>query len=714
MFRLGRLGPTVQAGYLRRVSRAVFSGLLCLACVFPAASSTDDLALLAAVDAAAGDEGRLVGMIADRVGERQRFGRDGSLVLEFGPGAPTTLIVTSGDEPGLVVSGIDAEGYLRVHPLGSGRSAEAMARHFAGQHVRVSTHSDGILAGVIAAPSVHFRSSGHLGGQDLFVDVGATSSAEAELAGLGVLDRVTLEKRVAPLAGGWLSSPWISSRVGPAVVLGLAERLAEVELSSGVALAIAAQQEAGNAGLTRVVNSLQPRTVVLLAPARGTAASVAPCSGSADSDVLARRLSKIAGSLGLEVAWRSSHSLSLGPFSAREPWSAASACAVLSPGARHASSAAEAVQPSDVAKLRDVLAAVIGARAGSGRPETGAVVPATAAVRRPPKTLDDRLERLLSVIGVSGNEGPVRDLIRSWLPEYATGRAGVDGAGNLVVRIGGRRAPAAAFIAHMDEIGFRVTSVRANGLLAAVPVGGGIQRLFAGQPSLILGDSGAVHAVMPAERTLDIGASSRAEVEAAGVGPGATATAFRRYRRLLGSRVSGRSLDDRIGCALLLEAIARLRRAALRARRSVDFVFSAEEETGLQGARHYAEEHMPVHVYAIDTFVTSDSPLEPRHMAFARLGSGAVVRAVDESGLTTREEVDRVLRIARRNSIPVQVGVTAGGNDSSVFRSLDSASVPIGFPLRYAHAPVEVADLRDAAAVADLVEALAREALAGR
>ncbi|MDE0103441.1 MAG: M20/M25/M40 family metallo-hydrolase [Bryobacterales bacterium] len=714
MFRLGRLGPTVRAGRPRRASRAGFSALLYLACVLPAASSTGDLALLAAVDAAAGDEGRLVSMIADRVGGRQRFGRDGSLVLEFGPGAPTTLIVTAGDEPGLVVSGIDAEGYLRVQPLASGRGAEAMARHFAGQHVRISTHSEGILAGVIAAPSVHFRSGGHLRGQDLFVDVGAASSAEAKLAGLGVLDRVTLEKRVAPLAGGWLSSPWISSRVGPTVLLGLAERLAGVELDSGVALAIASQQEAGNSGLTRVVNSLQPSTLVLLAPARGRAATVAPCSGRAESEALARRLSNIAGSFGLEVSWRSSHALSLGPFSAGEAWSAESACAVLSPGARHAGSAAEAVQPAQVAKFTDVLAAAIGARVGPGRPKTGAAPAATAALKRPPKTLDERLERLLSVAGVSGNEGPVRDLIRSWLPEYAAGRAEADGAGNLVVRIGRDGAPAAAFVAHMDEIGLRVTSVLANGSLTAVPVGGGIQRLFAGHPSLILGESGAVHSVMPAERTLDIGASSSAEVESAGVRPGATATAFRRYRRLLGSRVSGRSLDDRIGCALLLEALGRLRGAALRARRSVDFVFSAKEEAGLQGARHYADEHMPVHVYAIDTFVTSDSPLESRHMAFARLGSGAVVRAVDQSGLAPRAEVDRIVRIARRNSIPVQVGVTAGGNDGSVFRSLDSASVPIGFPLRYAHAPVEVADLRDAAALADLVEVLAREALASR
>ena len=143
-------------------------------------------------------------------------------------------------------------------------------------------------------------------------------------------------------------------------------------------------------------------------------------------------------------------------------------------------------------------------------------------------------------------------------------------------------------------------------------------------------------------------------------------------------------------------------------------MFSVGEEIGLVGARLYAEQWTPERVYAIDTFVSSDSPIESRHMAFARLGRGAVVRAIDESGLVSRSEVMRVVRTAHRNAIPVQVGITAGGNDGSVFRSLASASIPIGFPLRYAHTPVELADLRDAAAVAELVEALAREAMAGR
>ena len=77
--------------------------------------------------------------------------------------------------------------------------------------------------------------------------------------------------------------------------------------------------------------------------------------------------------------------------------------------------------------------------------------------------------------------------------------------------------------------------------------------------------------------------------------------------------------------------------------------------------------------------------------------------------MTPRSEVARIVELARRERIPLQVGVTAGGNDGSVFRSLDSVNIPIGFPLRYAHSEVEIADLSDAEAVIDLVESLVRE-----
>jgi putative aminopeptidase FrvX len=347
-------------------------------------------------------------------------------------------------------------------------------------------------------------------------------------------------------------------------------------------------------------------------------------------------------------------------------------------------------------------------------PRTGRALPAAgrdAQIATRVGSLADRIERLVLVPGVSGKEEPVRDLLENLVPPYASQGIRVDDGGNLIVRLGSGEQPDAAFIAHMDEIGFSISSVSNGGSVALVPKGGGDLRLFAWQPGMVHGSQGSVSAVMTAERSLEIGHSTREAVAEQGVNEGDTATVFKRFRRLLGDRVSARALDDRLGCATLLEALRRLEGPTRRARGTVDFVFSVGEEIGRLGAQHYAKTVSPARVFAIDTFVTSDSPLESQRIALARLGEGAVLRAVDESGMTPTAEISRVTALARQHKIPLQVGVTAGGNDGSVFHSLDTVNVPIGFPLRYAHSAVETADLRDAEAVVDLVEVLALQAL---
>ncbi|PYU03334.1 MAG: peptidase M42, partial [Acidobacteria bacterium] len=116
----------------------------------------------------------------------------------------------------------------------------------------------------------------------------------------------------------------------------------------------------------------------------------------------------------------------------------------------------------------------------------------------------------------------------------------------------------------------------------------------------------------------------------------------------------------------------------------------------------------PDFVFAIDTFVSSDSPLESTRFADAEIGKGFVVRAVDNSNITRRDYVDRVVRLARENKIPAQFGATGGGNDGSVFLRYGSVDVPLGWPLRYSHSPGEVIDTRDLDALARIVTVIAK------
>ena len=98
---------------------------------------------------------------------------------------------------------------------------------------------------------------------------------------------------------------------------------------------------------------------------------------------------------------------------------------------------------------------------------------------------------------------------------------------------------------------------------------------------------------------------------------------------------------------------------------------------------------------------------EPKNFALAPLGRGAVARALDNSAVTPPAYVDSLVAVVRRRGIPFQVGTTNGGNDGSVFAAYGVPDVPIGWPLRYSHSPVEVVDLRDVAGLVDMVQAVA-------
>ena len=347
------------------------------------------------------------------------------------------------------------------------------------------------------------------------------------------------------------------------------------------------------------------------------------------------------------------------------------------------------------------------------------LAPALLAAQKPMKTTSAEAQAvvapLIDTYGVSGMEGPVREQIARALPAWA--KPSTDSAGNLWLTVG-KGAPHVVIVAHMDEIGFTVSAIRDDGLLELRPVGGFFSFLFEAEPALVHtgaadvpgvftpGDSGGTDR-RGATFRVDLGVSSRAEAESLGVKVGSTVTMPKSYARLLGTRATGRSFDDRVGDAALILAVRKLDRTRLR--HAVTFLWSVREETGLDGARAAAESlgTSVARVHAIDTFVSADSPLEPQNFAVARLGDGAVARSVDQSAVTPPAYVDSLVALARRRGVALQVGATNGGNDGSAFAPWGVVDVAAGWPLRYAHSPAEVIDLKDLASLADLVRGVA-------
>jgi len=197
------------------------------------------------------------------------------------------------------------------------------------------------------------------------------------------------------------------------------------------------------------------------------------------------------------------------------------------------------------------------------------------------------------------------------------------------------------------------------------------------------------------------------QLVARGARVGQSLTSYKRADRLLGSRITGRASDDRTGTTALLFAIRRINPDSLT--QKVIFVWSVQEEGGLNGARFFGDLHGRNlrRVYSIDTFVSSDTPKETPHFAFVPLGNGAILRALDNGSLVPRAERERIIRIARAKGIPLQVGTTFGSTDGSAIQPWGPVNIGLSWPGRYSHGPAEVLDLRDVDALVRLIAALA-------
>jgi len=364
---------------------------------------------------------------------------------------------------------------------------------------------------------------------------------------------------------------------------------------------------------------------------------------------------------------------------------------------------------------------------GQGLPVDGQVAPT--------------LKALTLAYGASGHEQAVREAVLAQLPAWARRRTKRDPAGNLVLTLGsltgGTQGPDLVFDAHMDEIGYEVTHIESDGRLQVKELGGFYGRYYLGHVALVhTSDGHAIGGVMelphgwdqpdfkwpPALSTLKqpayvyVGTGSEAQTEKLGIRVGDFLTIPKAYRPLLGSLVAVRSLDDRVGDTALVEAVRALGPDFARKwpGRRVTFVWTTGEEVGLDGAQAYAESmakkgHAANVVFAVDTFVSSDSPMETQRFADAVLGQGFVVRAVDNSNIDPPADVARVIRMAHDHDIPVQWGATGGGNDGSAYTRYGTVDVALGWPMTYSHSPVETASTRDVAALGRIVAVLATE-----
>lgn len=355
---------------------------------------------------------------------------------------------------------------------------------------------------------------------------------------------------------------------------------------------------------------------------------------------------------------------------------------------------------------------------------------------------EEIIKQLSETYAVSSHEENMRRAVTQLLPPWA--KPETDNAGNLVLHWPSSKdgnGPRIVVVAHMDEIGYEVRSIGQDGRLELESKGGGVLAYFLGHAALVHSANGMHPGVLELPEGwekpdfqwprgprqmfhMDVGGQTSEQVSELGIKVGDFVTIPKQYHKLLHNFSSARSFDDRVGCAALVAATwelgqnvnqtgAAAKNSLSTGGRDITFIWSTREELGLEGAAGAAKNmasqtRIPDYVFAIDTFVSSDSPLESKRFGDAILGRGFVVRAIDNSNVVPRDLGQKVVSIARSSNIPVQYGVTGGGNDGAAFLLYGSTDVAIGWPLRYSHSPAEVIDIRDLGALARIVAAISR------
>ena len=284
--------------------------------------------------------------------------------------------------------------------------------------------------------------------------------------------------------------------------------------------------------------------------------------------------------------------------------------------------------------------------------------------------------------------------------------------------------------AHTDQMGLVVRRIDADGFVRIERLGGVPDRVLPALQVVVTNRRGeavpalvgikAHHATPPDEKSkvvpydqlyLDLGVGSAAAVRALGVDIGSPVTYRPEFRRLAGARVAGTALDDRAGCAVLMELL----RAALErpSPATLHAVFSVQEEFNLRGAMLAADRLRPDAAISIDIMIASDTP-DLAQRGELRLGGGPAIGLYSFHGRGTLNGtlahpalLNHLIKAGEKAGLTLQRNALTGCLTDSSYVQLVGGGIPsidVGYPARYTHTPIEMCDLGDLVGLAELLE----------
>lgn len=312
------------------------------------------------------------------------------------------------------------------------------------------------------------------------------------------------------------------------------------------------------------------------------------------------------------------------------------------------------------------------------------------------------LKKLTDAFGVSGYEKEVREVIKEEVKDL--GEVSIDKLGNLIVhkRGNGKRVMIAA---HMDEVGFIVTGIKDDGRIKFSPVGGIDPRILISKRVVfgrtkIKGIIGykPIHLQNEGERSnpvnikdlfIDIGATNKDEVlKHVKLGDYAT---FESEYVDMGKYIKAKALDDRVGCAVLIDV--------LKENYNLDLycVFTVQEEVGLRGATVAAYSIEPEIALAIEGTTCADFVKDEKDFV-TETGKGPALSVMDSSSIANEKLLKLIIKVAEENKIPYQLRRgTVGGNDAGAIHKAKTGckTASISVPTRYIHSPISMIHKED-------------------
>lgn len=338
----------------------------------------------------------------------------------------------------------------------------------------------------------------------------------------------------------------------------------------------------------------------------------------------------------------------------------------------------------------------------------------------------DLLKRLCTANGVSSGEEAVRKIILSETADFADDIK-IDNSGNIIVfKKGAERAKNKLLLsAHMDEVGFIVTSINVDGTLNVDEVGGIDRRVISGK-RVNLCSSGlqGVFGIKPihlsrgdskneipklSQMYIDIGAADKENAEKY-VQPGEL-VAFEAYYEENEQAIITKALDDRAGCLVLIEMI----KSDLPY--DMYFTFVVQEEVGLRGAKTAAYSVDPDCAIVVETTTAADIPNVDESKQVCHLGDGAVISFMDRRTIYDKAFYQEAFKAAERAGVKAQSKqAVAGGNDAGVINVANGGvrTIAVSLPCRYLHSPHTVAYKEDLDSVLKTVNELAKSIAGGK